>query len=144
MLGAILALAAQLFWGWYEPIGTTSTPVDPREVGLGLGWLIFGGCAQAIFMGRFLVQWIASEVKGRSTVPTAFWVFSLAGGLSLFLYFGRRGDPIGMAGQSFGVFVYLRNLWLILRHKLCAEGGEDGVASDEVPADPVPLSEGDT
>ena len=50
-----------------------------------------------------------------SVVPTSFWWLSLAGGGILLVYFIRRGDPVGVAGQMFGCVVYLRNLILIHR-----------------------------
>ncbi len=40
----------------------------------------------ALFGSRFLVQWIMSEMKGRSVMPIAFWYFSLAGGLVTLIY----------------------------------------------------------
>ena len=47
------------------------------------------------------------------TNPTAFWWLSFGGGICLFTYFLRRGDPVGMAGQGFGLIVYTRNLYFI-------------------------------
>lgn len=79
------------------------------------GWLMIGFAGQALFMGRFLVQWIQSERQRKSVVPVAFWYFSLAGGLTLLAYAFHRGDPVFVAGQFFGVFIYLRNLHLIGR-----------------------------
>jgi lipid-A-disaccharide synthase-like uncharacterized protein len=63
------------------------------------------------------VQWIASEREGRSVVPLAFWLFSIAGGLLLLVYALYRRDPVFIAGQAFGVFVYLRNLQFVLRDR---------------------------
>ena len=78
-------------------------------------WLVlavgFGG--QALFSARFIVQWLASERAHRSVVPVSFWYLSLAGGLTLFMYAAYRGDPVFMLGQGLGLFIYLRNLWLI-------------------------------
>lgn len=76
-------------------------------------WVIFGLGGQLLFMGRFLVQWIASEREKRSVMPVAFWYFSIGGGLILFAYACYRGDPVFILGQSIGVFIYARNLWLI-------------------------------
>lgn len=76
-------------------------------------WVLLGLCGQLLFMGRFLVQWIASEKARRSTVPVAFWYFSISGGLILFAYALYRGDPVFILGQSLGIFIYARNLWLI-------------------------------
>ena len=81
------------------------------------GWIALGFLAQALFSMRFLVQWIASERAGRSIIPTAFWIFSIAGGVLLFAYSLYRRDPVFIAGQGFGVFVYLRNLYFVLRDR---------------------------
>jgi lipid-A-disaccharide synthase-like uncharacterized protein len=92
-----------------------TTGVDPSHVGLTWGWLAFGYAGQALFTGRMLVQWIATEKRKQSVVPTLFWWLSLFGGLILLIYFVRRGDPVGILGQIFGSVVYARNLILIQR-----------------------------
>ncbi|MCC0062524.1 MAG: lipid-A-disaccharide synthase N-terminal domain-containing protein [Defluviimonas sp.] len=78
-------------------------------------WVAFGLLGQLMFTGRFIVQWIASEKARRSVVPLAFWYLSMAGGLILLAYAIYRRDPVFVLGQSLGVFVYTRNLWLIYR-----------------------------
>ena len=78
--------------------------------------ILVGYVAQALFAMRFVVQWIASERAGKSVVPTAFWVFSIGGGLMLLGYALYRKDPVFIVGQAFGVFVYLRNLQFVMRH----------------------------
>jgi lipid-A-disaccharide synthase-like uncharacterized protein len=75
-------------------------------------WLVLGLCAQGLFTGRFLVQWVVSERKGRSTMPKAFWYLSLAGSALLLVYAIHVGDPVFILGQSFGFVVYVRNLML--------------------------------
>jgi len=80
-------------------------------------WVIFGLAGQLLFMGRFLVQWIASEREGRSVMPIAFWYFSIGGGIILFFYALYRADPVFILGQSVGLFIYTRNLWLIHAEK---------------------------
>lgn len=77
--------------------------------------VIIGYIAQFLFAMRFVVQWIASERAGRSVVPTAFWVFSIGGGLMLLAYALYRKDPVFIIGQAFGVFVYIRNLQFVMR-----------------------------
>jgi len=77
--------------------------------------ILIGYIAQAMFAMRFVVQWIASERAGKSVVPTAFWVFSIGGGLMLLGYAIYRRDPVFIIGQAFGVFVYLRNLQFVMR-----------------------------
>ena len=80
-------------------------------------WAALGFLAQALFSARFLVQWIASERARRSIVPMAFWWFSIAGGTLLFVYSLYRKDPVFIAGQGLGLFIYLRNLYFVLREK---------------------------
>lgn len=76
-------------------------------------WLLLGFGGQALFMARFVVQWLASERRRRSVVPVAFWYFSVAGALVLLAYAMHRRDPVFAAGQGLGIVVYLRNLRLI-------------------------------
>jgi lipid-A-disaccharide synthase-like uncharacterized protein len=80
-------------------------------------WILFGFVAQVMFMMRFLVQWVASERARRSVMPVAFWFLSVAGGALLFIYAVHREDPVFIAGQGAGLFVYLRNIWLIYRER---------------------------
>lgn len=76
-------------------------------------WVLIGLSGQLLFTARFLVQWIASEREKRSVIPIAFWYFSMAGGLVLFAYAVWRRDPVFILGQSMGLVIYIRNLWLI-------------------------------
>ena len=46
-------------------------------------WTAIGLFGQAFFFARFFVQWIASERRKVSVIPTAFWFFSLAGSVVL-------------------------------------------------------------
>jgi lipid-A-disaccharide synthase-like uncharacterized protein len=95
-------------------------------------WLGLGLFGQLLFTGRMVVQWIASERKGTSIVPPMFWWMSLIGSLLLLAYFFWRRDPIGLLGQAFGSFIYLRNIIWIL----------EGKRLDPIPAtqaaDPMP------
>lgn len=78
-------------------------------------WLVIGLLGQACFSARFLVQWIASERRRASVVPIYFWYFSVAGGVVLLAYAIHRMDPVFILGQAFGLVVYARNLYFILR-----------------------------
>lgn len=80
-------------------------------------WVLVGYAGQALFTMRFVVQWIASERAGRSVIPLAFWFFSIGGGLLLFGYALYVADPVFILGQGFGTFVYLRNLYFVLRER---------------------------
>lgn len=80
-------------------------------------WVVLGFVAQLFFTLRFAVQWIASERVGRSVIPTAFWYFSIGGGLLLLVYALYRRDPVFILGQALGVFVYARNLYFVMRER---------------------------
>jgi lipid-A-disaccharide synthase-like uncharacterized protein len=84
-------------------------------------WLVLGFFAQTLFTARFIVQWLASERAGESVVPELFWLFSLSGSLLLLLYAIHKKDPVFILGQAAGIFVYLRNIHLILRKKKCTQ-----------------------
>ncbi|EKT4454369.1 lipid-A-disaccharide synthase N-terminal domain-containing protein [Pseudomonas putida] len=80
-------------------------------------WLIIGFAGQAVFTGRFVLQWLYSELKRRSVIPVGFWYLSMLGSALLLTYAIYRQDPVFIIGQSFGFLVYLRNLQLIARHQ---------------------------
>ena len=80
-------------------------------------WVALGFLAQALFSARFLVQWIASERAGRSVIPVAFWLFSIGGGTLLLVYALYRKDPVFIAGQALGLFIYARNLYFVRRER---------------------------
>lgn len=80
-------------------------------------WLGIGFLGQALFSCRFLIQWLKSEMVGKSVIPVAFWYFSLAGGAALFTYALHRRDPVFIVGQGAGLFIYLRNLYFIIRDR---------------------------
>lgn len=96
--------------GWFYRVLNITTP-------LGVAWVVLGFAGQALFTGRMLLQWWASEKQKRSIVPESFWWASLFGGLMLLVYFVWRKDVVGVIGQSTGAFVYARNLVLIHRHR---------------------------
>lgn len=78
-------------------------------------WTALGLVGQLLFFSRFAVQWIASERRGASHMPVAFWWLSLVGSLITLSYALHRGDPVFVLGQAFGWTVYTRNLVLIYR-----------------------------
>lgn len=80
-------------------------------------WLLLGFAGQALFSMRFILQWLHSEARGKSVVPIAFWYFSIFGGVTLFAYAVHRRDPVIMLGQGLGIFIYVRNLYLIYRER---------------------------
>lgn len=104
--------------GWMESVLNVSSPI-------GLLWVGVGLLGQVLFTGRMVVQWLASEKKNESVVPPAFWWMSLVGATMLLAYFLWRKDPVGVLGQAFGWFIYVRNLWLIYRSQAPAALTED-------------------
>lgn len=93
---------------WGQTVLNVSSPIGYLWVGLGL-------LGQVLFTGRMIVQWLVSEKSKKSVVPPIFWWMSLGGSTMLMVYFLWRRDPIGLLGQSFGWFIYVRNLWMIYR-----------------------------
>ncbi|MBI4591650.1 MAG: lipid-A-disaccharide synthase N-terminal domain-containing protein [Candidatus Rokubacteria bacterium] len=90
---------------------------DPCAQQIGWVLLAFGFLGQAFFSMRFLVQWVASERRKESVIPIYFWYFSVGGGLTLLIYAVLRLDPVFILGQTAGLFVYGRNLYLIWRKR---------------------------
>ena len=80
-------------------------------------WVALGMLGQVIFAGRFIVQWLASERAGRSVVPYSFWTMSILGSVLVFAYSVVRKDIVFMLAYSLNVFIYIRNLMLIHRHR---------------------------
>jgi len=85
-------------------------------------WYALGFLGQITFTMRFVVQWIASEKKGKSIIPIHFWFISIAGSLVLLVYSVWRKDPVFILGQAFGCFVYCRNLKLLAKERASAAG----------------------
>ncbi|MGB0768625.1 MAG: lipid-A-disaccharide synthase N-terminal domain-containing protein [Phycisphaeraceae bacterium] len=99
----------------------------------GIMWVFVGIFAQVLFMGRMIVQWIASERSKRSVVPPIFWWMSLGGSSMLIVYFLWRKDIVGVFGQATGWIVYVRNLVLIAR-----ETGDPDATTAAQPLDEEP------
>lgn len=84
-------------------------------------WVMIGFGGQALFFGRWVVQWFRSERERESTIPLSFWYLSLIGGLITLVYAIYRKDPVFITGQAVGTLVYVRNLMLIHRTGSSAE-----------------------
>lgn len=80
-------------------------------------WLVVGLIGQGLFSARFFVQWLQSEKMKRSVIPSAFWYFSMAGGVTLLAYAIHRRDPVFIIGQGTGLFIYFRNLQFLWRER---------------------------
>lgn len=89
----------------------------------GLDWnylTILGFVGNAVFSTRFLMQWIASEKKGKSVIPVSFWYWSIAGSMIMCVYWIMERSPVGILAYLPNSLIYMRNLHLIRQHKLAA------------------------
>jgi lipid-A-disaccharide synthase-like uncharacterized protein len=107
---------AELLYAEYSGRNTLFAVLNISSA-VGIAWVVFGLLGQVLFTGRMLVQWLVSERRKRSVVPVSFWWMSLGGASMLVIYFVWRQDIVGVLGQSTGWVIYVRNLWLIYRHK---------------------------
>ncbi len=80
-------------------------------------WAMLGLMAIVTFNGRFYVQWIYSERRGRSVMPIAFWYMSAIGGLMYLAFNAHTGSPNGTLNYSLNIVIYARNLTHIWREQ---------------------------
>ncbi len=108
MMDALIATAtdAPAASGWAQQWLDVTEPWE-------MWWLLLGLLAQVTFFGRWIIQWVASEIRRDSVIPVLFWWCSLLGATMLLVYFVGRREPIGVLGQAIGWTVYSRNLYLI-------------------------------
>lgn len=86
-----------------------------RNEDIPLWLLIWGSMGQIIFTLRFIYQWVYSRKRQESLLPLGFWLISLTGSCIIVSYALVRHDPVLILGQSTGLIVYIRNIW-IMRH----------------------------
>jgi len=79
-------------------------------------WATVALVGQVVFGGRFVLQWIVSEYKRKSHVPTSFWFISVVGSFILLSYSIHIKNPVFMLGFSLNTLIYLRNIHLIYKH----------------------------
>jgi len=79
-------------------------------------WIGVGAAGQGLFACRFLVQWVATEMRRRSVVPAAFWYFSVAAAALVCVSHLQRLEWVFAAGTASTLLVYLRNVWFIHRY----------------------------
>jgi lipid-A-disaccharide synthase-like uncharacterized protein len=100
----------------------------------------FGLAGQALFMMRFVAQWIYSEKEGRSAMPEVFWYFSLGGGIVLLIYAIIKNDIVFIIGQATGLFIYGRNIFFIWRARIKRRGKPVEQVFDELKTISVDLA----
>ena len=69
--------------------------------------------ADSIKRDRGMAQTLATERERRSVVPLSFWLFSVAGGLTLLAYAIYRVDPVFIIAEAMTLLIYARNLYFI-------------------------------
>lgn len=79
--------------------------------------LVYGSLGQIVFTLRFVYQWIYSRKRHESMLPLGFWLISLSGSAIIVSYAIVRHDPVLILGQSTGLVVYLRNIWILHKAK---------------------------
>ena len=80
-------------------------------------WLLWTGVTgQVLFTLRFVYQWIYSEKKKDSVLPMGFWIISLTGSLTIFIYAIIRKDPVLLAGHAIGLVIYSRNIIILKKY----------------------------
>lgn len=102
--------AAWFFVNWRETV-----PHLFVQEAIPLWLIVFGTLGQFTFTLRFVYQWWYSHKQGESLLPLNFWVISLCGSVLIIVYAVIRRDPVLLLGQSTGVLVYGRNIYLSLR-----------------------------
>lgn len=112
---------------------------------LGKPLILFGFAGQFVFFLRFAVQWFASERRGKSHIPLAFWYLSLGGGAMTLVYALLKQDIVFTTAQALGLLIYIRNLMLIhgRRSRVAARRRrsfpvDTDIASEEVQREPEP------
>lgn len=84
-----------------------------RNEDVPLWLLIYGSLGQIIFTLRFIYQWVYSRKRHESILPLGFWLISLLGSAIIVSYAIVRHDPVLILGQSTGLVVYIRNIWIL-------------------------------
>jgi lipid-A-disaccharide synthase-like uncharacterized protein len=81
-------------------------------------WLFaLGIVAQLVFIFRFIYQWFTSEKKKTSHLPMGFWAISLTGSMLILTYAIFRVDKVLFLAHSVGMFVYMRNMYLMRKQR---------------------------
>lgn len=124
-VAAIILIAVGVTaWTWWHVYDRASAGPS-GELQKTAFWLGVGVLGQGLFAMRFLVQWIATERRRKSVVPTAFWWLSLVASVLMFASFAREREWVYALGIAATTFIYGRNLWLIYVY-----GNEDAGAEE--------------
>ena len=107
----LVAVGLMLRTWWREYELTNARPAqETQQVWF---WLAVGVVGQALFAGRFILQWIVTEWKGRSVIPRSFWHLSLAAAVLQASCFVQRAEWVFAAGMAATILIYGRNIWFV-------------------------------
>jgi lipid-A-disaccharide synthase-like uncharacterized protein len=109
---------------WWDA-AWVSLPADGKIM------LLVGILGQSLFVVRWLVQLVASEKAKQSVVPPLFWYLSFGGAFLVLVYAIYAANLVLIIGQ-FGIIIYARNLYFLLRDKAKAAAPE-GAAPTPTP-----------
>lgn len=79
--------------------------------------LTIGLIGQGAFFSRWLLQYLVSEKCKKCVIPLSFWYLSVLGAALVLIYAILRKDIVFILGQSMGLFIYTRNIFLMKRNK---------------------------
>lgn len=96
-------------------LAATAVEALRRGASLPATWLLLGLVGQGLWTSRFVVQWWASEGRGESVLPAAFWWLTVTGSVLLAFYALLRRDWVFLLAYGFSPVPAVRNLVLIRR-----------------------------
>ena len=113
-----IVLGLLLFAG----VTLATTVLDERLLRFdrGVAWLVIGFLGSVGWTGRFVVQWWASERRGVSHLPPAFFRIGFFSAVLLTLYAVSQWDWVKMFAFAVTTVPYGRNLILLRRAKSAA------------------------
>ncbi len=80
-------------------------------------WEATAFVGEAVFGGRFVLQWIVSEYRKKSHIPIAFWYMSIIGSIILAAYAIHIEKPVLIVAFTLQIGIYTRNLALIKKER---------------------------
>jgi lipid-A-disaccharide synthase-like uncharacterized protein len=84
-------------------------------------WKLVGYVGVGLFAGRWLVQLVASRMRGAPVIPRLFWYMSITGSALLLSYFVfGKNDSVGILSNLFPMSVALYNLYLDMKVRKAA------------------------
>ena len=106
---------------WWREIEHTRDKL-PTDAVANWMWIAVGVMGNLMFAARFIIQWIATELNRKSTMPNIFWHISVVAAFLQCASFTAQREWLYALGPIINVPVYMRNLWLIYRHPERAQG----------------------